>query len=117
MTRLPRADAVLLDQTAAGDRTAWEELRDRHSLTLYAQVFILVGDPTEAERVVEETFQEAWCSAGQFDLSGDVTASAWLVGLARSVVLGRRAGRLATPVVAGQRGDLASTPTPAQRVA
>jgi DNA-directed RNA polymerase specialized sigma24 family protein len=113
MTRLPRSDAVLLDQTAAGDRSAWEELRDRHSLSLYAQVFILVGDPAEAERVVEETFQEAWCSAGQFDLSGDVHASAWLVGLARSIVLACRTGRLAPPLGDGRR---AATP-PAQRVA
>ncbi len=113
MARLPRTDAALLDQTAAGDRSAWEELRDRHSLSLYAQVFILVGDPAEAERVVEDTFQEAWCSAGQFDLSGDVHASAWLVGLARSIVLARRSGRLPPPLGDGRRTAAA----PAQRVA
>jgi DNA-directed RNA polymerase specialized sigma24 family protein len=72
---------------AVGDGGAWEEFRDRYSLSLYAQVFAIVGDPAEAEQVVAETFQQVWCSAGQFDLSGDIHASAWLVGLARGVVL------------------------------
>jgi DNA-directed RNA polymerase specialized sigma24 family protein len=91
MTRPPRPDWRLLEQTAAGDAGAWEELRDRYSLALYAQVFALVGTPAETEEVVTDTLHEAWCSAGQFDLSGDITASAWLVGLARGVVLARRA--------------------------
>ena len=81
---------MLLEQTAAGDAGAWEELRDRYSLALYAQVFALVGTPAEAEQVVTDTLHQAWCSAGQYDFSGDVTPSAWLVGLARSVVLARR---------------------------
>lgn len=89
MTRLPRPDSALLERMVRGDRRAWEELRGRYTLSVYAQVFAVVGDPAETEDVVEETFQQAWCSAGQFAMSEDVNASAWLVGLARSVLLGR----------------------------
>jgi RNA polymerase sigma-70 factor (ECF subfamily) len=89
MTRIPRPDIVLLEQTAAGDRRAWEELRSRHSLPLYAHVFALVGESSATEQVVAETFAQAWCTAGQVDLSGDVNATAWLVGLARGLLPAR----------------------------
>jgi DNA-directed RNA polymerase specialized sigma24 family protein len=91
MTRTPRPDSVLLHLTAAGDRRAWEELRSRHSLPLYAHVFAMVGERGATDQVVAETFDEAWCAAGQFDLSENVTATAWLVGLARSLLLARPA--------------------------
>jgi DNA-directed RNA polymerase specialized sigma24 family protein len=80
-----------LHLTAAGDHRAWEELRNRHSLPLYAHVFALVGERSAAEQVVAETFQEAWFTAAQFDLSEDVNATAWLVGLARGLLLARPA--------------------------
>jgi DNA-directed RNA polymerase specialized sigma24 family protein len=117
MARQPRPDWLLLEQTAAGNAGAWEELRDRYSLALYAQVFALVGTPAEAEQVVTETLQQAWCCAGQFDFSGDVTPSAWLVGLARGIVLALR------PKGAGASGAAAAPPwmrggaPPAQNVA
>ncbi len=94
MARIPRPDSVLLHLTAAGDRRAWEELRSRHSLPLYAHVFALVGERSATEQVVAETFEQAWCTAAQFYLSEDVNATAWLVGLARGLLLTRPA---ATP--------------------
>jgi DNA-directed RNA polymerase specialized sigma24 family protein len=51
----------------------------------------MVGERGATDQVVAETFDEAWCAAGQFDLSEDVTATAWLVGLARSLLLARPA--------------------------
>ena len=89
MSRLPRADRILIEQIIAGDRGAWEELRDRYSLMLYTQVFYTSGDAADTEQVVTETMQQVWCCADQFDLSGDISVAAWLAGLARSVMLGR----------------------------
>jgi DNA-directed RNA polymerase specialized sigma24 family protein len=89
MSRLPRLDRELLELIAAGDRGAWEELRDRYALALYTQVFYTSGDAADTEQVVAGTLQEAWCCADQFDLSGDVSVAAWLAGLARSVMLER----------------------------
>jgi RNA polymerase sigma-70 factor (ECF subfamily) len=91
VTTIARSDSVLLHLTAAGDHRAWEELRHRHSLPLYAHVFALVGERSTAEQVVAETFEEAWFTAAQFALSEDVNATAWLVGLARRLVLARQA--------------------------
>ena len=96
MTRLPRPDGVLLQRTAAGDRRAWEELRRRHALPLYAHVFALVGESNKTEQVVAETFEQAWCMAGQFDVAGDVKATAWLVGLARGLLVAPPAPRAFT---------------------
>ncbi|HVH11054.1 MAG TPA: hypothetical protein VM736_14755 [Gemmatimonadales bacterium] len=92
MSCLPRPDQMLLEQTAAGDRGAWEELRDRHCLELYAQVFAICGEAADTEQVVAEAFEQARRCARQFDLSGDINVAAWLAGLARSVILGRRSG-------------------------
>jgi hypothetical protein len=91
-TQTPRPDSVLLNLTAAGDRRAWEELRRRHALPLYAHVFALVGERSATEQVVTETFEEAWCTAARFDLPEDVNATAWLVGLARGLLRARPAG-------------------------
>jgi DNA-directed RNA polymerase specialized sigma24 family protein len=91
MTRIPRPDSVLLRQTAAGDRHAWEELRHRHSLPLYAHVFAMVGERSATEQVVAETFEQAWCAASQVDLLGGVNATAWLVALARGLLRARPA--------------------------
>jgi DNA-directed RNA polymerase specialized sigma24 family protein len=91
MPRIPRPDNVLLHLTAAGDHRAWEELRTRHTLPLYAHVFALVGERSATEQVVAETFEQAWCTAAEFDLSEDVNATAWLVGLARGLLLARPA--------------------------
>jgi DNA-directed RNA polymerase specialized sigma24 family protein len=54
-------------------------------------VFALVGERSTAEQVVAETFEEAWFTAAQFALSEEVNATAWLVGLARGLVLARQA--------------------------
>ncbi len=91
MPRIPRPDSVLLHLTAAGDHRAWEELRNRHSLSLYAHVFALMGERSAAEQIVAETFEEAWCAAAQYDLSDDVNATAWLLGLARGLLVARPA--------------------------
>jgi DNA-directed RNA polymerase specialized sigma24 family protein len=52
-------------------------------------VFALVGERSATEQVVTETFEQAWCTAGQYDLSEDVNATAWLVRLARGLLLAR----------------------------
>lgn len=98
MTRIPRPDSILLRQTAAGDRHAWEELRHRHALPLYAHVFAMVGERSATEQVVTQTFEQAWCTAGQVVLLEDVNATAWLVGLARGL-LRTRSAQIPPPVV------------------
>lgn len=83
-------DGYLLQRTAAGSRQAWEELRRRYSLTLYAQMIPVLGDLAEVDSVVTEVFEHAWCSAPHGDWSECESASTWLLGLARKVVFEHR---------------------------
>jgi hypothetical protein len=50
-----------------------------------------VGERSATEQVVTETFEQAWCTAGQYDHAEDVNAAASLVRLARGLLLARPA--------------------------
>lgn len=87
--RLPTGDdAELLRRMAAGDESALGELYDRWSPLVHSVVIRVVGDPDDAEELVEETFWQAWRQAGRYDASrGGI--SGWLVVIARSRALDR----------------------------
>jgi RNA polymerase sigma-70 factor (ECF subfamily) len=59
----------------------WMPVLRRYSLSL-------VGDPHDAEDIVQETFLEAQRSIGRFESGGDF--GAWLRGIARNVAARRR---------------------------
>lgn len=81
-------DAGLLRRMAAGDESALGALYDRWAPLLHSVILRVVGDPGDAEELVEETFWQAWRQAGRYDASrGGV--SAWLVMMARSRALDR----------------------------
>jgi RNA polymerase sigma-70 factor (ECF subfamily) len=88
-SRLPAGDdAELLRRMAAGDESALGELYDRWSPLVHSVVIRVVGDPDDAEELVEETFWQAWRQAGRYDASrGGI--SGWLVVIARSRALDR----------------------------
>lgn len=81
-------DAALLRRMAAGDERALGALYDRWSPLVYSVVLRIVGDPDDAEELVEETFWQAWRQAGRYDASRG-GASGWLVVMARSRALDR----------------------------
>lgn len=84
MTRLPRPDSALLERTASGDRRAWEELGGRYTLSVYAQVFALVRTPPGKKPSSGRGVQRASLPCRRTS-----TPPAWLVGLARSILLAR----------------------------
>lgn len=87
---LPLApDVRLIERMAAGDRKAHEEFCERHRLSLYAQVYVLLVDAASAEKVVEEAFERAWYAAKHFN-PGAGSAFTWLSEIARSVAHRRR---------------------------
>ena len=87
-----------------GDEQALGELRARYASTLYAIVYGILGNPTDAEHVVSESFLEAWRTASSFrpELG---TVHGWLGEMARRRARGlnleratrRSAWRSATP--------------------
>lgn len=72
-------DDVLVERIAAGDLQAALQLKARHGKRLYALAIEILGDETEAERVVEATLEEA--CAGWPPERGQVKR--WLTRLVR----------------------------------
>ena len=81
MDQSSKASPLLAD-VAKGDVSAFEQLYDRHSGTLYAMLLRILGNPDDAQEV-QEAFVKAWTGAGQFDSSRG-SEIAWLISIARS---------------------------------
>jgi RNA polymerase sigma-70 factor, ECF subfamily len=90
MTHRLMPDNQLVHLMGDGDREACAELRDRHALSVYAQLYVALGRAEVAEQVVAETFDQAWRTAREFNpRTGSVLV--WLSSLARSLAAGRGA--------------------------
>ena len=82
------ADRELVRRMAAGDESALGTLYDRYSPLLHSVVRRIVGDPDDAEEVLEEAFWQAWRQAGRYEESRG-GLSTWLVMIARSRAVDR----------------------------
>ena len=83
-------DKQLVHLMANGDREACAELRDRHGLSVHAQLYVALGRAEAAEQLVAETFDQAWRAAGEFNPRGG-SVLVWLSALARSLAAKRGA--------------------------
>src|ERR1700709_456578 len=75
--------SALLPAVARGDAAAFEALYDRHASTLYAVCLRILGNPEDAQEVLQEVFVKAWTNARMFDASRG-SEVAWLISIARS---------------------------------
>lgn len=82
------ADRELVRRMAAGDESALGTLYDRYSPLLHSVARRIVGDPDDAEEVLEESFWQAWRQAGRYEESRG-GLSTWLVMIVRSRALDR----------------------------
>jgi RNA polymerase sigma-70 factor (ECF subfamily) len=84
---MPMTDTVpppaLLPAVARGDIASFEALFDRYSGTLYALLLRILGNPEDAQEVLQETFVKVWTNAKMFDAVRGSEA-AWLISIARS---------------------------------
>lgn len=87
-----QADRELVRRMAAGDESALGELHDRYATLLHSVVLRVVGDPDDAEEVLEEAFWQAWRQAGRYE-AGRGGISTWLVMIARSRAVDRLRSR------------------------
>jgi len=60
-------DIELLRLIAAGDRTAFGEFYDRHSILMFSVASRILNDPGDAEDVLQEAFVQIWEKAANFD--------------------------------------------------
>ena len=74
-TRGP-TDYELAQRSAAGDMEAFEDLYRRHFRRVYALCLRMLGNPTEAEDLTQETFTQLYNKIGSF--RGDSQFTTWL---------------------------------------
>jgi RNA polymerase sigma-70 factor (ECF subfamily) len=76
------SDQELMLRTAAGDRTAFAALYQRHSASVYRFARLMTGSGTAAEDVVQEVFLVVMRDASRFDAARG-SLSSYLYGIAR----------------------------------
>jgi RNA polymerase sigma-70 factor (ECF subfamily) len=109
-------DVGLVRRIAARDQGALGELYDRYGGMLLALAHRVLGAPSEAEEVVQETFLQVWDKARTYDPARS-SVSTWLVLLGRSRAIdrlrSRRAGERAGEALRTQSPKHASPSGPA----
>lgn len=89
------ADADLVARCQAGDAGAFEELYRQHGRRLYNLACRMLGDPADAEDLLQEIFLAAYRKLGSF--KGQAALSTWLYRLGMNQCLDRlrsKAGRM-----------------------
>jgi RNA polymerase sigma-70 factor (ECF subfamily) len=84
-------DIELLRQIAAGDRSAFGEFYDRHSVLMFSVASRILNDPSDAEDVMQEAFVQIWEKAGNFDPKLGKPSS-WAAILVRNKAIDRIRG-------------------------
>ncbi len=108
-------ELALLEQIAACNDQALQELYDAYGQQLYAYAVRITGDPALADDVIQESLVAIWKGAGRFRGEGRVLA--WLLSIVHHKAL--NAIRHQAPVALDDQADrLADTaPLPDEHVA
>ncbi|MCC7052148.1 MAG: RNA polymerase sigma factor [Gemmatimonadaceae bacterium] len=77
-------DAALLQAAAGGDAAAFGVFMRTHEAAVHRYLLSLIGAGADEEDALQETFINAWRSAGSF--AGRGAARGWLYAIARNVV-------------------------------
>ena len=92
-----RQDALAqaLRRVAERDAAALREVYDQTSAKLFGVCLRILGEPSEAEDVLQEVYSTVWRRAETFD-SGRASAVTWLAAIARNRSIDRVRARPAT---------------------
>jgi RNA polymerase sigma-70 factor (ECF subfamily) len=85
------SDEILLEQIAAGGKSAMRALFARHRTYVYRWLLRFVSNETLAEDLLSEVFLDVWRQAGRFQCRSSV--STWLMSIARHKALSARRRR------------------------
>jgi RNA polymerase sigma-70 factor (ECF subfamily) len=75
-------DQQLLNDMAAGSTHAFALFYDRHAGRVFGALLKWLGHRGDAEDVLQDTFWQVWCRAGQYDAARSVP-EIWLFVIAR----------------------------------
>ncbi|OYT75562.1 MAG: RNA polymerase subunit sigma-24 [Armatimonadetes bacterium JP3_11] len=91
------AEAVLIERAQARDEAAFEQIMNLYADRLYNYIVRLVGNPTDAEDLLQEVFLRAYQGLPNFD--GRASLSTWLYRIATNLCIDhqrKRARRVQT---------------------
>lgn len=97
---VPRSEVDLLRRR---DPDAWRTFFEREMPAIYKYAMSRLGNPSEAEDVTSQVFEEAWDHAGSVEDHG-LPARAWLFGIARNVVNTHRRKWTRRPAIVALEG-------------
>jgi RNA polymerase sigma-70 factor (ECF subfamily) len=114
----PPDDAVLLRDVAGRNREAFRQLYERHSGVLFSLALKILGDRTEAEDVLQDTFLKVWNAADAFDATR-AKPLGWLIMLTRSRAIDRLRSRQTRARLTGAASEAPreTEPTPSEQAA
>ncbi len=87
VNRWQDADAGLVAAAQSGKLEAFEELVRRHTRLIYRSLIAILGNPVDAQDVMQDTLLSAFEHIGDFQ--GRSKFSTWLVSIARNAALKR----------------------------
>lgn len=111
MTSARAEDAELMRRIYNGNPAAFRALSDRHLGRLFALACRMLGEPSEAEDVVQECFLKAWRQAGRW--KPNATVATWLHRIAYNLCVDKLRAR--RPTVPIEPLDPASEDVPADQ--
>jgi RNA polymerase sigma-70 factor (ECF subfamily) len=119
-TLMDAPDEILVTQVARGNNAALEVLYDRYAPVVLGISFKIMGDQTQAEDILQETFWRVWQSASTYQSQlGSFTG--WLFRIARNLSIDAYRRRNVRPqALVGADGSdpiLDETPDPDMDVA
>lgn len=92
MSSDPRSDEELLASIQGKDVRALEQFYDRHRVLAYSLALRVVGNPGDAEDVVQEAFLNLWRAAGTYRAERSSPRS-WLLSIVHNRSIDKLRGR------------------------
>jgi len=108
-------DAALAALAAQGDQDAFARIMRRYNQRLYRVAVAVMGDPSEAEDVLQESYVRAFYSLGTYSGSGSL--GGWLARIVRNEAIDRvrsRASRRSHVAIEADLGEQGEQPVQEQ---
>lgn len=83
------SDDDLLQAIAAGDRAAFKGLMERHARPMLAMATRVLGNPDDADEIVQEGFLKVWTMAPKWRADGAAEFRTWLYRVVMNLCLDR----------------------------
>lgn len=83
-------DESLLIASGHGDHGAFAELMARHGAFSMSLAMRMMGNPQDAEEIVQEAFLRVWSAAGRWNPEGGARFTTWLYRVVMNLCLDRK---------------------------